>query len=256
VTVTGFALQLIQTVVWPVTIVTLAVLLRRSLANLISRFQEGEFPGVKVRFTGESIQPGILSEVTFRAIRETGRGNVAEAEGSDSEVRLIFALATESAETDADKKLSDALRLTGSNPTAAVLTCASVLETAVKILYGWRFVSPPGGDRARVPVAPEDPIQALDTLFQEGDLVEPTYRSARSMFEFRNEILNGKATDRASAALFLDAGRRSLTSILTSRYFFESNKILTEKIMLVTLVRRPKRNPQKSDSYTDEGDEY
>jgi hypothetical protein len=68
VTVTGFALQLIQTVVWPVTIVTLAVLLRRSLANLISRFQEGEFPGVKVRFTGESIQPGILSEVTFRAI--------------------------------------------------------------------------------------------------------------------------------------------------------------------------------------------
>lgn len=183
-TVTGFALQLIQTVVWPVTIVTLAVLLRRSLANLISRFQEGEFPGVKVRFTGESIQPGTLSEVTFRAIRETGRGNVAEAEGSDSEVRLIFALATESAETDADKKLSDALRLTGSNPTAAVLTCASVLETAVKILYGWRFVSPPGGDRARVPVAPEDPIQHWILYFKRATWSSPPTGAPEACLSF------------------------------------------------------------------------
>lgn len=245
-------MQLIQTIVWPVTIVTLAVLLRRSLANLITRFQEGEFPGVKVKFIGEHVEAHTASDIIFRTILEAGTGNVAELDESDSEIRLIFMLASERAESDADKKLSGALLLTGTNPTAAILSCAAVLETAVKIIYGWRFVSPPGVDRKGRSVTPEA-IAALDTLFKEGFLAESIYRNAKSMFEFRDKVLNGKITDGVSAAIFLDTGRFCLTSVLISRYFFENREVLTDKGLLV--VRHSRGKFQEASSDTGEGGE-
>ena len=59
--------------------------------------------------------------------------------------------------------------------------------------------------------------------FKDAQLVEPIYRNARSMFEFREKLLDGSVTDRASAVIFLDVGKRCMTQILTSRYSYDTS---------------------------------
>jgi len=43
------------------------------------------------------------------------------------------------------------------------------------------------------------------------------------MFEFREKLLDGSVTDRASAVIFLDVGKRCMTQILTSRYSYDTS---------------------------------
>ncbi len=240
VTVPGFVLQLIQTMVWPVTIVVLVTLLRQPLASLIARLQEGEFPGVKIRFTSADIESNSAATIAaFRAIDETGTANIAQLTESDSEIALTWLLANEVAESEVDKRFNTALLLTGTNPNAAVLSCASALQAAVELLYCWAFVRSPEGSRESVPVEPDDPYQALDALFKYAHLVEPVYRLARSMFEFRAKLLDeSSVTDRASAAIFLDVGKRCMKHFLSSRYSYENSLFLEEQATKVMKYSR------------------